>query len=259
MGSVPPHESVPTQFFDFRAHIQHLPTCAQFLHTPLTRTIRLGPEVRSAMMVPVLQVSVSQVRFHPVDTGNTGEACGSPTKASCEQFERGCLHREGQLAAVRNGVHPKSSCLPQRTRQKSYSLAMNRTSPAHTMSQLYTDDGALSRAETLGDQAAVQQLYTWTAQILQQLLRSATAAKVSAQQELEIKCQELCDIQARYATRHHHSIAFATIDPALTLCICLCIGQAPRFHNQPPTPRCCSATSSLSTELFRATERGHLR
>lgn len=67
-----------------------------------------------------------------------------------------------------------------------------------TLSQLYTDDGGLSRAETLEGQAAVEQLFSWTAQTLQQLLRAATAANKATQRELEAACRELCEVQQRY-------------------------------------------------------------
>eukprot|EP00892_Ulva_mutabilis_P005958 jgi/Ulvmu1/3734/UM173_0007.1 len=116
------------------------------------------------------QISISQVRGRPdsEESGNLPQSHYAQVSASC-QLPRQCSQ----------------------DRSNSY------TRRARTMSQLFTDEGGLARSNTLEDQQAVQQLHSWTAQVLQQLLRSAKAANKATRHELELACEELRNIQHR--------------------------------------------------------------
>lgn len=153
-------------------------------------------------MVPtshfICQVSLAQGRLQPRQSGESpdfrqtrhGSANTLPSKA-------GKLHRSS-TSRSENDLKLEADVTPDASGRDSHMLAINSRYPSSPMSQLYTDDSGLSRTKTLDDQAACEQLHVWTAQVLEQLLRSATAAKKTAIKDLEARCQELCELQARY-------------------------------------------------------------
>lgn len=166
----------------------------------------LGNELRQRCWVmpglgSVMQVSISQIRLQRDSKGGTDIGSGSTAQACRNHSKDYCESTEGQSTTGRTDVPTRSSSMCQLPRRYSRNLAISSTRPSRTISQLYTDDAGLSCAETLGDQAAVQQLHTWTAQILQQLLRSAEAENTAARVDLEKSCQELSDLQQRYGNQ----------------------------------------------------------